>query len=93
VAITTFDLPSTRSPGCRATACPRITQTNRPTGIDFQTISTQLIRQMNKYHEMRQLLDNVPETQVVFMNEIGGFQNPTWVTEGCKVHSDSLING
>ena len=48
-------------------------------GIDFYTIGSQSIRQMNIYHEVGHLLDNVPGLKDVFTNEMESLDNPSFI--------------
>jgi RHS repeat-associated protein len=48
-------------------------------GIDFFTIGDQAVRQMNIYHEVGHLLDNVPGLKDVFTNEMESLDNPSFV--------------
>ncbi len=41
-------------------------------GIDFYTLNNDTLRQMNVYHEVGHLLDNVPALKDVFTNEVAG---------------------
>ncbi|HBA92113.1 MAG TPA: hypothetical protein DCZ08_10335 [Anaerolineaceae bacterium] len=68
-----------------------VTHTQRPTGIDFYTKGTQPLRQMNIYHEVGHLLDNVPGTWDVFTNAVKSQNNPSWVGSDQKINPEALL--
>jgi RHS repeat-associated protein len=67
------------------------THTIGPTGIDFYTVGDDAIRQMNIYHEVGHLLDNVPKSKDVFMNAVENENSPSWVADG-YINKDALIS-
>jgi RHS repeat-associated protein len=48
-------------------------------GIDFYTLGNDAIRQINIYHEVGHLIDNVPGLKDVFTNSVED-ENPSWVS-------------
>jgi hypothetical protein len=59
-------------------------------GIDFYTIGTNAIFQMNIYHEVGHLLDSVPRTKNVFRDAVSDEDSPSWVLNKI-INSDALI--
>jgi hypothetical protein len=51
-------------------------------GINFYKLSGEALRQMNIFHEVGHLLDNVPGLKDVFTNAVDNESNPNWVTNG-----------
>ena len=51
-----------------------------PTGVDFYTLGSQALRQMNIFHEVGHLLDNVPGMWNVFTNAVDYEEGPSWVS-------------
>ena len=63
------------------------------TGIDFYTRGTDAIRQMNIFHEVGHLLDNVPGLKDVFTHAVDHENNPSWVSNGYVNADAALISG
>jgi len=61
-------------------------------GIDFYTRGNDVIRQMNIYHEVGHLLDNVPVMRDVFTHAVESESNPGWVSNDI-INSDALVRG
>ena len=59
-------------------------------GINFFTNGDVALRQMNVYHEVGHLLDNVPGTRDVFMNAVDNEENPSWVSADEQINPDAL---
>lgn len=70
-----------------------VTHTQPPAGVDFYTKGTQLLRQMNIFHEVGHLLDNVPGTWDVFTNAVENLKGPSWVGSDLKINPDALLLG
>jgi len=66
------------------------THTTEPSGIDFYTKGTQPLRQMNIFHEVGHLLDNVPGTWDVFTNAVASLNSPSWVGSDLRLNPDAL---
>jgi hypothetical protein len=60
-------------------------------GIDFYTLGDDAIRQMNVYHEVGHLLDNLPGMKDVFTNAVKNEGSPSWV-QGGFINKDALIS-
>lgn len=60
-------------------------------GISFYTRGTDMIRQMNIYHEFGHLIDNVSGLKDAFTNAVKDQGNPSWVSGGF-VSTTALIN-
>jgi hypothetical protein len=61
-------------------------------GVDFYTLGDDAIRQMNIYHEVGHLIDNVPGMKNVFTDAVKNQKNPSWVRDG-YVNTDALVIG
>ncbi len=59
-------------------------------GIEFFTIGDAALRQMNIYHEVGHLLDNVPKFKDVFTNAVESLDNPNWVASDGRINPKAL---
>jgi RHS repeat-associated protein len=59
-------------------------------GIDFYTLGNDPIRQMNIFHEVGHLLDNVPGLKDVFTLAVENEDNPSWVDEDKQINPNAL---
>jgi hypothetical protein len=59
-------------------------------GVDFFTTGDVALRQINVYHEVGHLLDNVPGMKDVFMNAVSNEDNPSWVDDDQQINPDAL---
>jgi RHS repeat-associated protein len=59
-------------------------------GIDFFTIGDVALRQMNVFHEVGHLLDNIPGMKDVFTNAVKNENTPSWVSTDKQINLDAL---
>jgi hypothetical protein len=62
-------------------------------GVDFYTRGNDAIRQMNIFHEVGHLLDNVPALKDVFTHAVDHESNPDWVSNGYVNADAALLSG
>jgi RHS repeat-associated protein len=58
-------------------------------GIDFYTVGDAALRQINVYHEVGHLLDNVPDLKDKFTNAVSAQTNPSWISNN-RINADAL---
>jgi len=68
-----------------------VTHTDGSQTIDFFTVGKAAIRQMNIYHEVGHLLDNISGMKNRFMSSVSKLEDPDWVGSDKRVSSTTAL--